>query len=163
MAYWVAAAIHFWVVCTRIGLDGNGGLNESTTAAQALSRHSLYAVIALLLVAPAVFGDQARGFLRKHVLGNRALLYVGVVSYGLYLWHTAVLIQLERWGFSRESTLAWFLIGLVGGLILASLSYWCLERPVLSLKRWFPYKRELPGEAPPGEPVIQTVSRGAGP
>lgn len=161
--FWVGALFLFWVVCTRIGLDGSGGLNEPTTMAQALVRHSLYAVIALLLVAPAVFGDQTRGWLRRYVLGNRALLYVGVVSYGLYLWHTAVLIQLERWGFSRESTLAWFLIGLVGGLILASLSYWLVERPVLKLKRLFPSKREMPGEAPPGEPVAQTVPRGAGP
>ena len=86
-----------------------------------------------------------------------------MISYGLYLWHTAVLIQLERWDFSRESTLAWFAIGLVGGTVLASASYWGLERPVLKLKRLFPSRREMPGEPGPTEPVTPAVPRRAAP
>lgn len=169
---WALAFLFFWIACTRIGLDGFGGLTEPTTAAQALVRHVLYALVALALVFPAAFGDQTRGFLRTRVLANPALLYVGVVSYGLYLWHTGVLIQLERWEFSRQSTVLWFAIGLAGGVALASLSWWLLERPVLRLKRLVPAgrPREQPGEpgpesptggAPP-EPGPLTAARGAG-
>ena len=161
--YWVGALVLFWFVCTQIGLDGEGGLTEPTTAAQAITRHVLYGVIAAALVAPAVFGNQARGALRKWVLANPVLLYLGVVSYGLYLWHTAVLIQLERWDFSRESTLAWFAIGLVGGTALASASYWLVERPVLKLKRLFPARRDMPGEPGPTEPVTPPVPRRVNP
>ena len=159
---WLVALVAFVVACAGIGLDGAEGLNEPTTAKQALARHILYGVVALALVAPAVFGDQTRGFLRRHVLANRVLLYLGLVSYGIFLWHTTVLIQLERWDFSPGSALPWFVVALVGTVAIASASYWGLERPILKLKRLFPSRQEQPGEPGPGEPVAPTVPRGAG-
>ena len=47
-------------------------------------------LFALLLLLPAIFGDQTRGWVRK-LLANRYLLWLGMTSYAFYLWHLAIL------------------------------------------------------------------------
>jgi peptidoglycan/LPS O-acetylase OafA/YrhL len=74
----------------------------------------------------------------RRILRNRALLYVGMISYGIYLWHLAVLTQLDRWGFEsvgHRSTIVWFAVALPIAVLIASLSYYLVERPFLRLKR----------------------------
>jgi peptidoglycan/LPS O-acetylase OafA/YrhL len=115
------------------------------TPAQYLLRHVLNSVVALALIVPAVFGDLRQGALRR-VLGHRILLYLGLVSYGVYLYHFAVLIQLRRWGI--EDARAWILVP-AGAVLLASLSYYLVERPALTLKS----RRELP--RPPDPAPVQ--------
>jgi peptidoglycan/LPS O-acetylase OafA/YrhL len=67
------------------------------------------------------------------------LLYLGMIAYAVYLWHFAVLLQLDRWGFGKVAAHTgqwiWFAADLVGGVLLATLSWYLLERPALSLKR----------------------------
>jgi peptidoglycan/LPS O-acetylase OafA/YrhL len=62
-----------------------------------MGRQVLYGVTALLLVTPAVFGPQDRGLVRA-ALRLRSVQWVGMVSYGVFLWHFDWLRQLERWG-----------------------------------------------------------------
>jgi len=146
---WLLAAVAFWVVSTRIGLVGRAG--EPLSESQYLGRHWLYALVGLGVLLPAVFGDQARGLVRR-LLALRPLLYVGLVSYGVYLYHFAVYAQLRRWGFgslaSDTSPWLWLPAGLAGSLLLASLSYYAVERPLLRLKRLVPGReRSEAGEA----------------
>ena len=112
------------------------------------------------LLLPAVFGDVRRGLVRR-ILANRALLYIGMVSYGLYLWHLAVIIQLVRWDYASvdfvHPWVAWLIPTLAAGMALASLSYYLVERPALSLKRLVPDRRpDQPGavSAPAAPPAL---------
>ena len=78
-----------------------------------------------------------------------------MVAYSAYLWHFAVLIQLERWDFAsvaaKTGQWIWFAAGLAGGLLLATISWYVLEKPVLSLK-----SRVKTRPAPPaGEPIVE--------
>jgi len=62
-----------------------------------LEEHLLFPAIGLLLALPAVFGDPARGLPRK-ILGNRGLAWVGLVSYGIFLWHQPLIQPLTDHG-----------------------------------------------------------------
>ena len=84
-----------------------------------------------------MFGDHRRGWVRR-LLGNRALLHFGMVSYGVYLWHLAWIIQLVHWDLGEHEVIGpwftWLPIVVGGAWILGSLSYYIVERPALSLE-----------------------------
>lgn len=151
---WGVALVAFWVVSTQIGLTAR--FFEPATRSEYLLRHFLFALIALTLIAPAAIGDQRRGVVRR-LLANRALLYLGVISYGIYLYGGAVAPQLADWGYrsvvpdnvnSGIVTFAlWALPALAGAVILATISYYALERRALSLKRLVGPREPAPGEA----------------
>jgi peptidoglycan/LPS O-acetylase OafA/YrhL len=112
-------------------------------------------VVALGLIVPAVVGDQTRGLVRK-ILGNRVLLYLGLISYGIYLYGGAATVQLDRWGLpdqlaSWQSRLPAYLVvvatGLVFTVLIASISWFALERPLLRLKGLVGPPRTPGGEA----------------
>jgi peptidoglycan/LPS O-acetylase OafA/YrhL len=87
----------------------------------------------------------------RRVLANRGLLYIGLVSYGVFLYHVAVLQQVDRWELELLATVHPYLKildVLFFSLILASLSYYVVERPALRLKRLVaPPSEPAPGEA----------------
>lgn len=157
---WLIAAVAFWIVSTRIGLQGTPDAEASTV--QGLGRHALYGVVGVALALPAIFGDQGRGLVRR-ILANRALLHFGMVSYGVYVWHVAIIVQLDRWGWGDDPLIHPYVHWLVPAVLLAwlagSLSYYLLERPILSLKRLVPYgpaTRDQPGavSAPAAPPAV---------
>jgi peptidoglycan/LPS O-acetylase OafA/YrhL len=140
---WLLALVAFWAVSTQVGFSG--AFAQRLTDLRFLERHVLYTAVAFFLLLPAIFGDPARGAVRR-VLANRALLYLGLVSYGIYLWHAAVFTQLDRWGIGIRGGawdfLAWSAIGLAGTALIASASYYVVERPALSLKNRVGRQRE---------------------
>ncbi len=150
---WVLALVAFWAVSTQIGYDGHDPFKATTTELQVFERHYLYALVGLGLLLPAVFGDQTRGYVRRF-LGQPWLLYLGVVSYGIYLWHVGVFKQLDDWNLFKEGdgpmpvVLVWFALGLGVSVVLATVSWFCLERPVLKLRRLVPTRKPAPGEPP---------------
>ena len=114
-----------------------------------MARQALYGVVAFFLLLPGVFGPQDRGGVRR-LLRNRIVQLVGLVSYGVFLWHPWVTSQLFNWmGHAR--------VGIDGKLrtsggdvvpvsivlvatvllvlVVAGLSYVIVERPFLRLKR----------------------------
>jgi peptidoglycan/LPS O-acetylase OafA/YrhL len=133
---WAIGLAALWIVSTQLGLTGQ--LGEPVGKRQYIERHYLFTIVALGLVLPAMFGDPRRGLVRK-LLGWRPLLYLGMISYGVYLYHFAVLRQLENWDLaslgSKTTTLIWFPLALAGGVLLATISYYGAERPILGLKR----------------------------
>ena len=146
---WLGSAIAFWAVATQIGMEGSPV--EQMTTAQYFARHALFGLVALGLLLPAVFGDFRRGWVRR-LLGNRALLHFGMVSYGVYLWHLAWIIQLVHWDLGEHEVIGpwftWLPIVVGGAWILGSLSYYIVERPALSLKRLVPDRRPAPSPEP---------------
>jgi peptidoglycan/LPS O-acetylase OafA/YrhL len=132
---WLGAAALFLVVSRGIGL---GHVHDDVTEARYLLRHYLYAAIALALVLPALSGDPREGWIRR-LLAWRPLLWVGLVSYGAFLYHFAVLEQLERWDFGSladdVTTYLWFPVALAGSLAIAAVSWYAYERRLLGFKR----------------------------
>ncbi|HKP89751.1 MAG TPA: acyltransferase [Thermoleophilaceae bacterium] len=137
------------------------GLHTYYTPTEYMVRHLLNSVVAVAVLIPAVFGDPRRGLTRR-ILGTRAIVYVGLISYGFYLFHWAVIQQLFRWKLDGTvdfltSYWVWFLASLVGALVLGSLSYYLVERPALSLKRLVPprprQRDEALAEPAPAAPV----------
>jgi peptidoglycan/LPS O-acetylase OafA/YrhL len=133
---WAAAALAFWASGHWFGL-GDTRI-ETFSPAQYLAVHYLYAAVAVGLLLPAVFGDHATGLVRR-ALALRPLLYVGLVSYGVYLYHFAVMTQLREWGVPAPGDAAgyalWALAAAALSVLAGSLSYYVVERPALSLKR----------------------------
>jgi peptidoglycan/LPS O-acetylase OafA/YrhL len=148
---WAFAAVTFLIVTYGIGLTG--ALGERFGRVQYLERHYLYLLTAAALVLPAMFGDFTRGWVRR-LLANRVMLYLGLISYGIFLYHFAVLAQLQKWHFAdvangRWLSLLWIAVAFAGGVALATISYYVVERPFLDLKRLVrdPRRREDAGEA----------------
>lgn len=129
---WSAAAALFWIACSPIA--GGRGL-VSFTASEAVVRELLYGLVAVLLVAPLVAGP-ARGGLVRTTLQSPAGVWLGQVSYGIFLWHKLVLELVER-GFDLEVFAFPFWPVLLGVVVitlgLAWASWILVERPLLEL------------------------------
>ena len=135
---WGFALVAFWAVSTQIGLSGT--FFEPASGDQHLARHYLYAAVALGVVTPAVVGDPARGLVRR-LLGARPLLWLGLVSYGIFLWNLAVVERLWDAGLDSVPVVGTYAgltaVGLAVTAAVAAASYYLVERPALRLKRLF--------------------------
>jgi peptidoglycan/LPS O-acetylase OafA/YrhL len=149
---WAFAAAAFWTVSAGIGLDG--GLFEGVNPRQWLLRHELYALVGLGLLLPAIFGDPEQGFIRRRILGNRVLLWLGLISYGIYLWHQAIVRWLLDGGLNDHvhsgRPFVWWVLAMAGTITVAAISYYVVERPCLRLKNLVG-----PRPAPPDEAIVE--------
>jgi peptidoglycan/LPS O-acetylase OafA/YrhL len=85
-----------------------------------------------LLFLPAVFGNPNRG-VPARILGHPLLMWFGVISYGILLWHVTVVVLLGVGGADAD----YWTVLIVGSLItipLAAASYYLVERPLMKLK-----------------------------
>jgi peptidoglycan/LPS O-acetylase OafA/YrhL len=161
---WGIAVALFFVTSVAVGVFGSVGSDIS--GPEYVARHYLLAAIAVCTFLPAAFGEPSHGLIRRRVLSNRVLRYCGLVSYDLYLWHFVVLLQLQRWHFGElaadTSQLIWIAAALAGGMVLASISWFVVSKPCLSLKRLVKTRpTPQPGEAIAeptklGSPRVQT-------
>lgn len=109
-----------------------------------------HVLIAALLLAPAVVGAaKSRGIAR--VLTSKVVVWIGMVSYGLYLWHMFVLHQVvDQFGWSNVQIVAVPFVA-AGAyemtLGLAALSWYGLERRVLKRAHRVPLARTSGGNA----------------
>ena len=111
-------------------------------------RQLVLAVFTILLMVPAVFGDQTRGWARK-AWSWRPIVFVGTVSYGLYLWHFDWMKRSiagfdpfggptwSGWVHSPPGDSSfWFLlaVGVGVGMVFAAASWYLLEEPLQRFK-----------------------------
>lgn len=97
------------------------------------AEHVLYALISVLLVLPAAIGTDGGGWVRR-VLLWRPLAWIGLVSYGLYLWHLPLTKEFSPEVEDRVGDLgfpALTLAVLAASLTAAALSYYLVERPLM--------------------------------
>jgi peptidoglycan/LPS O-acetylase OafA/YrhL len=103
------------------------------TADRRLLGQFLYGVMALALLLPATFGPSDHGWVRR-LLRSRVLVQLGLVSYGIYLWHLALVARAVTWT-GGEPIAASFLpvlaVGLFGTVVVAAVSYAVIEKPVV--------------------------------
>jgi peptidoglycan/LPS O-acetylase OafA/YrhL len=150
---WLLAIAGFWLVSSGIGLP-----HETPDIPFDLlwGQHYLYGLTAVLLVLPAVFGPQGRETsLIRRFLSNRVMVYLGTISYGIYLWHDPWIDRYLDWAnlktfsvYTSDTPFAWhtsrvvsvpffsfFVAVLVLTIASASLSWFLVERPTLRLRR----------------------------
>lgn len=85
--FWLAATGMFVYLVYVIGPpDFHGGYKGFYWQ----RRSVLYSIVVLLVLVPAVFGDQSKGAIRK-VLQWRPIAWYGMVTYAFYLWHLDLL------------------------------------------------------------------------
>jgi peptidoglycan/LPS O-acetylase OafA/YrhL len=91
-------------------------------------------------------GRAATGFtgLAGKFLEFAPLVYLGRISYGTYVFHNFLPYALEQYWEMLEwtgplATLARFLLLTACTVALASMSWYCFEKPINNLKRYFPY------------------------
>jgi peptidoglycan/LPS O-acetylase OafA/YrhL len=132
---WLVAALAFVAIAN---LDK---LTPENWTLRTVSTHVLQGVFAFALLLPAVFGDPDRGFVRR-LLANRMLLWVGLVSYGLYLWHVAVNVKLVEWGvLDSLGSVGYIAVALAVALLAATASFYGVERHALRLGRRLSHRR----------------------
>jgi peptidoglycan/LPS O-acetylase OafA/YrhL len=127
LACWtVALAAYWWLVL--IPKPGSPELGPGDE----ILRFSVSGVSAWFVLLPAVLPGPRRRVLS--LLDGRPLLYLGSISYGLYLWHTMVI----RWAFDRPLTFStWQLLLFTLGITIAvsAASFAFVERQVQHLGR----------------------------
>jgi peptidoglycan/LPS O-acetylase OafA/YrhL len=126
---WLVALGLFLLVTKGIGLSG--GRFVQLSLGQAVGQHLLYGAIALCMLLPAVFGDRAGGWPRR-VLANRWLALLGLISYGVFLWHLTIAVKLSGEGLAGFLPLT--LATAAVAIPVAAVSYVVVERPLLRLK-----------------------------
>lgn len=105
------------------------------TPTQYVWQHGCTVVFATLLLFPLVFGPLREGRLRRF-LASRPMAWLGLVSYGIYLWHIYWIGRYQDWFDitpGRMSMPPAIVFVFVTTVITAAASYYLLERPI---QRW---------------------------
>ncbi|MFI6273377.1 acyltransferase family protein [Micromonospora zamorensis] len=103
------------------------------TAGQFAAQLGLYAGVAAMIMIPLVFGPTT---LMSLALGSAPIRWLGTLSYGMFLWHPLVLemvYRVEGRAYFTGNPLRIYALTLGGAIVLAMVSYYVVERPVL---RW---------------------------
>jgi peptidoglycan/LPS O-acetylase OafA/YrhL len=142
---WALAFVCLWLASHHVGLPL---LIRELTLRESLERQLLYEGMAFFLLLPAVFGPQDRGLIRRF-LKSRPMWAIGLISYGIYLWHE---LWIDRYYLCQPWLAAhadcegvkpfappghfWDLTIVVVVLSVAAsvFSYWVVEKPSLKLK-----------------------------
>lgn len=133
-AAWGVAALTYAVIAEGIGLPLFP--TEDRTDAQFMIEQFLRGVFAVALVVPAVFAAARAGAIARF-LSARVMVALGLVSYGIYLWHEAMIDAYLQW---RDLTIFQpdilsLLVFVLGTTIaIAALSYFGIEKPAMRLK-----------------------------
>ena len=137
----------------------------ATLAAVYFSDHLPYPIIPLVFTATiwAAVTDADVGL--KRILSGRSFVYLGTISYGIYLWHMLVWlviiniltyvikvpVQIDgTFDLAPSTTLILLGLGIAVTLALAHASYWLIERPAL---RYGPKLIRPEPKRPKGEPA----------
>ena len=140
--------LRFWELslgCILASSPGITRIGRSSTIAPTLlfgvlilvlfipQRFAILSTIAIVFTSAALIASLHSSSVAYKILNNKYVVYVGLISYSLYLWHWSV-ICLSRWTIGIHLWSVPFQIGLI--LALAAISYHAIERPARH-SRWF--------------------------
>lgn len=134
---WPAGLLTYCVLSLALHYTNGNPFLEHDSAVHVFLWYALDGLVAICLVAPAVFvsrGPTATGSL----LSWRPLAWIGLISYGIYLYHNRLLVAIDSHHVvdgNRWLHLVWLsLTTLVVVVIVAAISYYLVERPILRFK-----------------------------
>ena len=127
---WLLALECYWIV-VQLGL-GRFSSGVPSSPVQSILLWTCLGLAGVFFVLPVVFGPQLSGGIRR-VLRARVAVMLGVVSYGIYLWHLPVWLQSVEWLPSGVPMAVQFAIVLAVTVLIAVASWEIIERPII---RW---------------------------
>lgn len=128
---WVLAFVCYWIV-----VENSATSLPAWTPAQRFIRYLFMGLAGALLVFPAVFGAQDRSALRW-LLRTPVLVVLGVVSYGIYLYHLPLINAAEGWSWMPAARIVQVVVVFGLTVVAATASYWIVERPTVGwARRW---------------------------
>jgi peptidoglycan/LPS O-acetylase OafA/YrhL len=104
--------------------------------------HVGHAVLSGLLLVPVVFGNPNQGAVRR-LLGHPVLIWFGLISYGIYLWHFSVAYEL-LFNDPEASFGTVLLLTLAVSVPLAAFSWYVIEKPLMRFKYGSSWRRAAP-------------------
>ena len=129
---WMMAGASYAISLTPVAGPKAVGLPTVTTA---ISKSVLYALMAALILWPAVFGA---GPVVNAVFANSWARRLGTISYGIFLFHLAILQTVAEpmlgYRLGQGSAVAVFVITLAISIVVATLSYRLVELPAARLR-----------------------------
>jgi peptidoglycan/LPS O-acetylase OafA/YrhL len=147
-ASWGISAMLFVVLALWSGRPPAGSPRYSFW--EDMGIHYFYLAVGFFFLLPGIFGPQGSGRVRR-VLQQPAVQWLGLISYGLYLWNETWLEKFVEWtgranGVFPEPSPFWqmFLAVFALSAAAAAVSYYLLERPVLRLKSRIPGWQSVP-------------------
>ena len=138
-------------LCTRYALAAGVGLMVLSTVIRDdffrdTFRYTMRSAGALLIVAPMVFSTQLATL--QKVTDSRIADWLGRLSYSMYIWHGAAWFFLSNVGMGKSFVTS--VSEMVLTIVLAVISYYCVEQPVLRLRKSRPAAlRAEPSSATP--------------
>ena len=141
-ASWLIALIAWTAIVWAVHYPTVPTIFARVPGAKVMSYTLLLDVIGVSMVFPAVFGDQRQGLIRR-VLQMRFVVFVGIVSYGIYLWHDPILSEMAKYAnrstfISAEPIVNWLAITtpvLAASILIAMLSWFVVEKPLIAFSR----------------------------
>ena len=126
--WWVIAALTFWFLSSQLDLER--GLQLADVGRE-LIRQTLYGVVGIAMIAPVIFVRRGTsGFVA--FLAWRPLAWLGVVSYGIYLWHQAAIewtMEILDWPDLTGNFLVLVISATLVSTAIAALSHRFVEEP----------------------------------
>jgi peptidoglycan/LPS O-acetylase OafA/YrhL len=139
-ALWLAALALFYAVGQVSALRRYG------YGAWWIPSHELKALGSALLLIPVIFGSDRRGWLRR-ALAWPPLLWLGTISYGIYLWHKPLLDKLGPHLVGHGEILATLVVS-AASVAFAAVSFYAVERPAQRLARRYLSDRAARAQQP---------------
>ncbi len=130
---WALAVVLYAALCLWLPASPFVGAHD-----QAFVTALVFGLVSALLLVPAVFAKRGTS-VPERVLTHPVIAWLGLISYGIFLWHFAIALDLGFIG--HKNPFGIVLVGTVAIVIpVAAASYYLVERPLLRLK----YRRLRP-------------------
>lgn len=128
---WIRTALSWGALISTIGLAGMGWVCNPLQESVIIFGWFLMCLFASVIMLQLMF---APGILSRLALENPLIVYVGKVSYGLYLWHSPIIIILrDYFPFDWKCKSLAVLLSALATVC----SYYLVERPFLRFKKQF--------------------------
>jgi peptidoglycan/LPS O-acetylase OafA/YrhL len=148
-----AIALALYAITITIGLPT--GAPQLYSRADWFWEELLYGLLAVAIAAPATIAVLAPRALPHRLLTLRPVAWLGLVSYGIFLWHhplTEQFIHVQDWT-AHGSFVVYTLVVFAVATAAAAASYYLVERPLLRFKD----PRPKPPRAPSAPPDADRV------